>query len=156
MKRKIYIAYGSNMSEEQMQFRCPDSKLIGTGKIKNFRLMFKGSLSGNYATIEPEENFEVPVLIWKISATDEKKLDRYEGCPNFYYKKEIEVETSDGEKIFGIVYIMHEERKLGLPTEFYFNVLRDAYEKFHFDLKILEEALNFSDIENFDGETPEK
>ena len=59
MKRKIYIAYGSNMSEEQMQFRCPDSKLIGTGKIKNFRLMFKGSLSGNYATIEPEENFEV-------------------------------------------------------------------------------------------------
>ena len=81
---KNYIAYGSNMDEEQMKFRCPDSKLVGTGKIKNFRLMFKGSLSGNYATIEPEKNFEVPVLIWKISAADEKKLDRYEGFPNFY------------------------------------------------------------------------
>lgn len=141
---KNYIAYGSNMDEEQMKFRCPDSKIVGTGKIKNFRLMFKGSFSGNYATIEPEKNFEVPVLIWKISAADEKKLDRYEGFPNFYYKKEIEVETSDGKKIFGTVYIMHEERELGQPTEFYYNVLRDAYEKFNFDLKILEDALNFS------------
>ena len=121
-------------------------------KFKNWRLMFKCSYSGNYATIEREENSEVPVLLWKISATDEKKLDRYEGCPNFYYKTEIEVETDDGEKIFGIVYIMHEERKLGLPTEFYYNVLHDAYQKFHFDLKILEEALNFSNTEDFDGE----
>ena len=142
---KNYIAYGSNMDEEQMKFRCPDSKLVGTGKIKNFRLMFKGSLSGNYATIEPEENFEVPVLIWKISAADEKKLDRYEGFPSFYYKKKIAVATSDGKKILGMVYIMHEERTLGLPTEFYYNVLRDAYEKFHFDLKILEDALEYSD-----------
>ena len=152
MKRKIYIAYGSNMSEEQMAYRCPDAKLVGAGKIKNWRLMFKGSYSGNYATIEREENSEVPVLLWKISAVDEKKLDRYEGCPNFYYKTEIEVETDNGEKIFGIVYIMHEERKLGLPTEFYYKVLHDAYKKFHFDLKILEEALNFSNTEDFDGE----
>ena len=34
--------------------------------------MFKGSYSGNYATIEREENSEVPVLLWKISAQDEK------------------------------------------------------------------------------------
>lgn len=91
----------------------------------------------------------MPVLLWKISSADEKSLDQYEGCPTFYYKTEIEVETADGEILTGIVYIMHEERKLGLPTEFYYKVLRDAYEKFHFDLKILEDTLNFSDEENF-------
>ena len=107
--------------------------------------MFKGSLSGNYATIEPEKNFEVPVLLWKISAADEKRLDRYEGFPNFYYKKEIEVETEDGEKIFGMVYIMHEERTLGLPTEFYYEILLQAYLKFGFDEKILNDALEYSD-----------
>lgn len=32
----------------------------------------------------------------------------------------------------------------------------NAYEKFKFDLKILEEALIFSDTENFDSETPKK
>ena len=149
MKRKIYIAYGSNMSTEQMEFRCPDAKLIGTGKLKNWRLMFKGSYSGNYATIEREENCEVPVLLWKISAADERNLDRYEGCPTFYYKTEIEVETDNGEKIFGIVYIMHEERKLGLPSASYYKILSDAYEKFDFDLDILEDAVDFSDEENF-------
>lgn len=107
---KNYIAYGSNMDENQMQFRCPESKLIGKGKLKNWRLMFKGSLSGNYATIEREKNFEVPILLWKISKADEKNLDRYEGCPNFYYKKEIEVEMDNGKKISAMAYIMHEER----------------------------------------------
>lgn len=28
-KEKIYIAYGSNINLEQMEFRCPDSKVIG-------------------------------------------------------------------------------------------------------------------------------
>ena len=145
IKMRNYIAYGSNMDERQMQFRCPDAKLIGKGKIKNWRLMFKGSQSGNYATIEPEKNFEVPILLWKISAEDEKNLDRYEGCPSFYYKKEIEVEMENGESTTGMVYIMHEERKLGLPTAYYYEVLLTAYLKFGFDEKILEDAIEYSD-----------
>lgn len=128
-----------------MAFRCPDAELIEKGKIKNFRLMFKGSQSGNYATIEPEENFEVPILLWKISKRDEENLDRYEGCPFFYYKKVIEVEMENGETETGMVYIMHEERKLGLPTFHYYQILQNAYEKFGFDEKILEDALEYSD-----------
>ena len=146
---KNYIAYGSNMDEGQMQLRCPDAKLIGKGTIKGWRLMFKGSLSGNYATIERDENCEVPILLWKISAADEKKLDRYEGCPHFYYKRNIEVEMENGKTVKGMVYIMHEERKLGLPSAHYYKILSDAYEKFEFDLKILEEAINFSDTGEF-------
>ena len=142
---KNYIAYGSNMDEGQMQFRCPDAKLIGKGKIKDWRLMFKGSLSGNYATIEREENCEVPILLWKISVADERKLDRYEGYPNFYYKRTVEVEMDKGKTMKGMVYIMHEERKLGLPTAHYYKILSDAYEKFGFDFNILEEALNYSE-----------
>ena len=33
-----YIAYGSNMVQEQMAFRCPDARLIGTGYIAGARL----------------------------------------------------------------------------------------------------------------------
>ena len=58
-----------------------------------------------------------------------------------------------GKTAKGMVYIMHEERKLGLPSAHYYKILSDAYEKFDFDLKILKEALNFSDTENFDGES---
>ena len=35
-----YIAYGSNMVQEQMAVRCPDAKLIGTGYISGARLEF--------------------------------------------------------------------------------------------------------------------
>ena len=55
MKKKIYIAYGSNMDLEQMRYRCPNAKMKGTGVLENWRLMFKGSLTGSYATIEEEE-----------------------------------------------------------------------------------------------------
>lgn len=29
MKKRYYIAYGSNLSTEQMAFRTPDAKIIG-------------------------------------------------------------------------------------------------------------------------------
>ena len=35
-----YIAYGSNMVEEQMAYRCPNAKLVGTGQLPNHRLEF--------------------------------------------------------------------------------------------------------------------
>ena len=35
-----YIAYGSNMVQEQMAVRCPEAKLIGTGYISGARLEF--------------------------------------------------------------------------------------------------------------------
>ena len=39
-----------------------------------------------------------------------------------------------------MVYIMHEERNLGIPTMQYYNVLARAYENFGFDLQILQKA----------------
>ena len=36
----LYIAYGSNMVREQMDYRCPDAKLIGTGYMAGARLEF--------------------------------------------------------------------------------------------------------------------
>lgn len=145
---KIYVAYGSNMVEKQMAYRCPDAKIIGKGTIQNFRLMFKGTMPDSYATIEPEEGFSVPVIIWEISAGDEKRLDMYEGLDTFYYKREIAVETAEG-TVNGMVYIMNEENRLNPPCDHYYAAIYEAYEKFGFDTKILEEALQFSDRRNF-------
>ena len=87
--KKLYIAYGSNMDTEQMAYRCPDAKPLGVCLLRDWRLMFKGSLTGAYATIEKEKGFRVPALLWEISEADEKRLDRYEGFPNFYYKANV-------------------------------------------------------------------
>ena len=140
MRKLFYIAYGSNMDEEQMAHRCPDAELVGTCVLRNWRLMFKGSLTGAYATIEKAEGFRVPALLWKISKEDEKSLDHYEGCPTFYYKKNIEFLLPNKTLKKGMAYIMHEERKLGTPSEYYYKILEDAYEEFCFDKTILQEA----------------
>ena len=139
---KKYIAYGSNMDLEQMKYRCPNAKLIGTGNLIGWRLMFKGSQTGAYATIERDEKCTVPILLWDISKADEKRLDFYEGFPTFYYKKNVQVADSTITK--GMAYIMHEERKLGVPTMYYYDVLYRAYLKFGFDLKILENAYRYT------------
>ena len=41
-KKQLYIAYGSNINLEQMAYRCPHSKVIGTSEIKDFELEFRG------------------------------------------------------------------------------------------------------------------
>ena len=141
--KKYYIAYGSNMDERQMAMRCRDAVLMGTGSIQGYQLLFKGSLTGCYATIEPKAGSCVPVTVWAISKADEKRLDRYEGFPTFYYKKDIEVQMEDG-TITGLVYIMHEDRHFGMPFPWYYEQMERDYWKFGFDRAILKKALAIS------------
>ena len=87
MKRKrYYIAYGSNLSVEQMSQRCPDAKIAGMAALKDWKLVFKF-----HADIVPCEGRVVPVLIWEISESDEKNLDLYEGYPHYYVKRQMGV-----------------------------------------------------------------
>lgn len=140
----FYLAYGSNLNVEQMRYRCPDATIVGTAVIKDYRLMFKGSQTGAYLTIEPEVGCSVPVAVWKVSERDIASLDRYEGYPTFYYKKTMNVYCSDGHRHKSFVYIMHEDRVLGIPSEYYVRTCIDGYRSFGFDLAVLDEAVNYS------------
>ena len=147
---KYYLAYGSNLSMAQMAGRCPNAVYVGTAEIVDYQLLFKGSRTGSYLTIEPKAGKTVPVLVWRISDRDEGNLDRYEGCPEFYYKREITVEMKSMQegipvgKIDALVYIMHEARSLGCPTLRYYEVCLEGYQRFGFPSSILEQALRNS------------
>ena len=144
---KYYLAYGSNLSVAQMAQRCPDAVYVGTAELKDYQLLFKGSQTGSYLTVEPKSGDSVPVLVWRISERDERSLDRYEGYPAFYYKKTLEVEVHnlmDG-KVLGnvkaLIYIMHENRPLGCPNRRYYDVCLEGYQRFGFETAVLEKAL---------------
>lgn len=147
-KHRYYLAYGSNLNLNQMSLRCPNALQVGTAEIKDYRLMFKGSQSGNYLTIERASGFTVPVGVFLVDENDERSLDTYEGCPNFYYKKEMKIVMTDydenEEEIDAFVYIMHEDRKLGAPTERYISTVKKGYADFGFDFSIIKEAIEFS------------
>lgn len=149
MERRYYIAYGSNLNVLQMKFRCPTARIIGTSIIKDYELLFKGSKTGSYLTIEKKKGGKVPVAVWETQEDDELALDRYEGCPQFYYKKEIVIPIKGikSKKIRirkAYVYIMHEDRKLGIPSKQYIRTCYEGYMKFKFDPMYLLEALDKS------------
>lgn len=145
MEKRYYIAYGSNLNIPQMRMRCPGARIIGTSVIEGYRLLFKGSRTGSYLTIEPQEGASVPVAAWEVGAENEAALDRYEGFPAFYYKKEMEltlkgIKTGKLRRRKVFVYIMHEDRPLGVPSGFYMETCRQGYRSFGFDEAFLERA----------------
>ena len=118
-----YIAYGSNMVQEQMAYRCPDARLVGMGYLPSARLEFY-----LHATVERSrsKDAQVPVAVWEISEADEAMLDRYEGYPSYYIKAERTVRMTDGSEIRGMIYLMNQKR-VAPPTRGYYEGIRRAY-----------------------------
>ena len=149
VKKRYYLAYGSNLNVEQMQWRCPGARAVGTAEIKDYRLLFKGAKTGSHLTIESAEGESVPVGIWEVVDIHEKQLDRYEGFPVYYYKKEIEVDMNLWRKEKPVkkkafVYIMHEDHLMGVPSRSYIETCVKGYDDFGFDPQKLVDACVFS------------
>ena len=149
MAKRFYIAYGSNLNIPQMQMRCPGAAVIGTSVIEDYELLFKGSKTGSYLTIEPKAGASVPVAAWEVSEANEAALDHYEGFPDFYYKAEMVlpikgIRTGKVRRHKVFVYIMHEDRSLGLPSSSYVEICREGYRAFGFDEALLTETIRRS------------
>lgn len=149
MKKRYYIAYGSNLNIRQMKMRCPSARIIGTSEIPNYELLFKGSKTGSYLTIEPKEGSTVPVAAWEVTDLDEAALDRYEGFPTFYYKAEMVlpikgIKTGKVRERPAFVYIMHEDRPLGMPSGYYVATCLEGYDNFGFDERFIYDAIEIS------------
>lgn len=147
---KFYLAYGSNLNIRQMRFRCSDAQPIGTAEISDYQLLFKGSKTGAYLTIEKKKGGIVPVAVWAVSERDEEQLDTYEGYPSFYYKTQMtlpvkSLETGKTKLLTAFIYIMHEERNLGIPRHDYVQTCVEGYRHFCFDLWHLRRALDVSE-----------
>lgn len=145
MKKRYYLAYGSNLNIRQMRMRCPSARIIGTAVIKDYELLFKGSQTGAYLTIESKLGASVPVAVWSVTDEDEAALDRYEGFPTFYYKKEMRlpikgIKSGKTRTRDCFVYIMHEERRIGVPSLAYVSICLEGYVSFGFDEHFLAEA----------------
>ena len=145
MQKRYYIAYGSNLNITQMRFRCPNARIIGTSVVPDYELLFKGSKTGSYLTIEPKAGASVPVAVWETTADDELALDRYEGYPTFYYKAEMTLPITGiksgkvrERKVY--VYIMHEDRPIGIPSIPYMQTCIQGYDDFGFDRLVLIDA----------------
>ena len=130
----LYFAYGSNLHHFQMKRRCKDSIYIKKINLKNFKLTFRSKYRA--ADIELKKNSNVPGGLFKISKSDEKKLDLYEDFPNLYKKYYFDYY---GKKV--MTYTMVKKSVFKFPTERYLNIVKKGYQDCKLDKKILTKAL---------------
>ena len=141
---KYYVAYGSNLDKKQMAFRCPGAKPVGSGFLKDFELIYRGSRTGSYASVRYHEKKFVPVGVRKITEAHEQALDRYEGYPVFYQKYVVPVAMADGSTLEAMIYIMRTDAAPGKPSESYVDTIYRGYEDFNLDFRFLKESLDLN------------
>jgi len=130
----LYFAYGSNLHHLQMKKRCKDSIFIKKINLKGFKLTFRSKYRA--ADIEPKKKSTVLGAIFKISQSDEKKLDVYEDYPTLYKKYYF---TYYGKKV--MTYTMNNKTEFMYPTERYLNIIWQGYKDCKIDRYNLKKIL---------------
>ena len=141
----LYFAYGSNINLDQMDVRCPKAVPLCTVELDGYELRFRGnSRDTGVANIEPKQGGKVYGLLWEITPECEKSLDRYEGYPFLYGKKQVNITLPGGQKIPVMAYVMQEERHLkpAMPSYPYYNGIREGFRENGIPLFSLEQALH--------------
>ena len=99
---KLYFAYGSNMGDAQMKSRCPECKKIGFSTLSGFRWIISAR---GYANVVESKDDQVEGVLFQISESDERSLDKYEGVASGSYRKVNLPVFCDGHMEVALVYV---------------------------------------------------
>ena len=121
-QRTLYYAYGANLNLDSMASRCPGFEPISTAVLPDYRFAFKG-----VADVEPAPGENVYGALYMLTPQHIKTLDRFEGFPNLYIKKQVLIRILDGlePKCFtkATVYIMRNGARYAQPSNVYLNTI---------------------------------
>ena len=123
-KRKftLYFAYGANLNLDGMSYRCPGFKPIAPAVCPNYRLAFK-----SVADIEVCYGENVYGALYLLNEKHMKSLDRFEGYPNLYIKKQLLIKVLDGLEpenfTLATVYVMRDRDIYAKPSPGYLNTI---------------------------------
>lgn len=131
-----YLAYGINTNLMGMAQRCPAAKSLGKVVLHNHKLAFR-----HFCDIEYKKGHSMECALWSITENCERSLDRLEGYPDFYLKKEVEVDWQ-GHKIKAMIYFMTDRYAPSLPSEHYFEMVLEGYKSHYMRTKSLHNAID--------------
>jgi gamma-glutamylcyclotransferase len=87
---RLYFAYGSNLSLLQMASRCPTSTYHSFGVLRGYRWIIGDRGYAN--VVKTKDEHVVYGMLYTLEPEDETLLDRAEGVPHAYFKRELDVE----------------------------------------------------------------
>ena len=132
-----YFAYGANTVSEIMQRRCPSAQLVGTGILGNHQLVFR-----KFSTVQPASGQSVEGVVWRLSKSDLRQLDRFERVPVNYLRTQHHVTLKTGETLLCWAYEMTHGVWQGEPPDpEYVEKLRKGYREHGLSLEQLERAV---------------
>ena len=127
-----------------MAYRCPAAQVVGPVVLEGYELLFRGNAGGNgVATIKPKEGQQVHGLLWRITPGCERSLDLYGGYPHLYEKESVAVRDNAGRQLTVMAYVMTDGdrwRSPALPSEYYYQGIRDGYRQHGLPLSKLKQA----------------
>lgn len=133
---KYYVAYGINIYSERMEFLCPNAINEGSTLLEGRRLVFRGEGLG-FETLDYDDCYCTPAVVWSITDEDEAELDEYHSVPDMYIKTVTSV-VLNGKVIDAIIYLMRKECPIHPPLGVYYDFMRKGYEEEKFDTDYLE------------------
>jgi len=141
----LYFAYGSNLDQNQMVDRCPNSKIYGFGVLLDYRLSFEGYSkirSGSVCSIEKHRNSFLEGVLYALDDEDLTSLDKYEGYPKIYDRSRRAIITDDGRQLEAWIYHRLEKNEEGsfLPSEEYMRLIYNGYRRYGFNMDNLYDA----------------
>lgn len=83
----VYFGYGSNLWLDQMERRCPNSTYLGVALLHDFRWMIFSRGYANIVALATERHDVVYGLVYRLTQSDEARLDRNEDVPWAYTKE---------------------------------------------------------------------
>ena len=123
-----HFAYGSNLNHKQMNCRCPDNKFVKRVCLDNYKFVYDGHSSnrgGAVANILKSADNIVWGGLYEISKSDLVNLDRCEGYPDSYDRKELKVKDDHSNIYKAITYLRIGER-IGIPSDKYKKIIIDG------------------------------
>ena len=150
MAREYYFAYGSNMDEEQMRYRCPNAIKVSEGLLPVYRFAID---QAGVATVIWDPSSFVEGIVWSVTPNDIRNLDRYEGVAENWYRKDylsVVKRNRYGTFIEALVYISCRpewDKPSGTGSRYMRDILHTAAHH-HFREDYMQILMKYAEIDN--------
>lgn len=138
----LYAAYGQLLNKSMRESVCPSMRLVATGRINGYRLVFK-----THEDIEPDDCSSVPVLVFEVDDDDVKSLDKLYKRGEYYDVALVNVSVSASingyvSDVSAFTYIMLPKyESYQKPDNWYLDSIIRGYTENGFDIDVLGMAL---------------
>lgn len=138
----LYAAYGQLLNKSMRNSVCPDARVVATGRINGYRLVFK-----IHEDIEPDDCSSVPVLVFEVDDDDVRGLDRLYKRGEYYDVALVDVSVMASvngctDDVSAFTYTMlpkYESHQR--PDDWYLDIIGSGYAENGFDVDMLDMAL---------------